>query len=169
MSTPRDRIEARLGLTGPPLSPVRDSPPAVPDHELVRRIGQGAYGEVWLARNALGTWRAVKIVYRDNFKDARPYEREFAGIRRFEPLSRSNEGFVDILQVGRDDADGWFYYVMELADAADRSDGVTECRSDGQEKSAQQSNTPVPTPPAPSAATSTTVVASRSRTASRSA
>jgi hypothetical protein len=58
----------------------------------------------------------VKIVYRDSFKDARPYEREFAGIRRFEPLSRANEGLVDILQVGRDDAEGWFYYVMELAD-----------------------------------------------------
>jgi serine/threonine protein kinase len=110
-------MEARLGLTGPPLQPFRVSPPTVPDHELVRRIGQGAYGEVWLARNALGTWRAVKVVYRDHFKDARPYEREFAGIRRFEPISRSNEGFVDILQVGRDDAGGWFYYVMELADA----------------------------------------------------
>ncbi len=97
---------------------MRDSPPAIPDHELLRRIGQGAYGEVWLARSALGTWRAVKIVHRDNFKDARPYEREFAGIRRFEPLSRSNEGFVDVLQVGRDDTGGWFYYVMELADAA---------------------------------------------------
>ena len=119
MSTPRDRIEAKLGLTGPQLSHLRDDPPRIPDHELIRRIGRGAYGEVWLARNALGTLRAVKIVYRDNFKDARPYEREFAGIRRFEPLSRSNEGFVDILQVGRDDAGGWFYYVMELADAAE--------------------------------------------------
>ena len=119
MSTPRDRIEAKLGLTGPPLSHLRDGPPRIPDHELIRRIGRGAYGEVWLARNALGTLRAVKIVYRDTFKDARPYEREFAGIRRFEPLSRSNEGFVDILQVGRDDAGGWFYYVMELADTAE--------------------------------------------------
>jgi len=134
MSTPRDKIEAKLGLSGPPLQSMRDSPPAIPDHELVRRIGQGAYGEVWLACNALGTWRAVKIVYRDNFKDERPYEREFAGIRRFEPLSRSNEGFVDVLQVGRfdsprgdefrespiaepEDCGGWFYYVMELADA----------------------------------------------------
>jgi WD40 repeat protein/serine/threonine protein kinase len=133
MSTPRDRIEARLGLTGPPLRRLHDTPPQVPDHELIRRIGQGGYGEVWLARNALGTWRAVKIVFRDHFKDARPYEREFTGIRRFEPLSRSNEGFVDILQVGRFDpprrdelresptsqqeaCDGWFYYVMELAD-----------------------------------------------------
>lgn len=118
MSTARDRIEAKLGLTGRPLQPIRTGPPKIPDHVLVRPIGQGAYGEVWLARNALGTQRAIKIVYLDNFKDSRPYEREFAGIRRFEPLSRANEGFVDILQVGRDEPGGWFYYVMELADDA---------------------------------------------------
>lgn len=118
MSTPRDRIEARLGLSGPPFARFETEPPAIQDHELICRIGQGAYGEVWLARNALGTLRAVKIVYRDNFKDARPFEREFAGIRRFEPLSRSNEGLVDILQIGRNDNEGWFYYVMELADNA---------------------------------------------------
>src|SRR5689334_22384429 len=34
MSSPRDRIEARLGLTGPPLQKVRDAPPQIPDHEL---------------------------------------------------------------------------------------------------------------------------------------
>ncbi|MBL9139009.1 MAG: serine/threonine protein kinase, partial [Verrucomicrobiales bacterium] len=118
MSTARDRIEAKLGLTGQPLQPIRAGPPKIPDHDLVRPIGQGAYGEVWLARNALGTRRAIKIVYLDNFRDSRPYEREFAGIRRFEPLSRANEGFVDILHVGRDEPGGWFYYVMELADDA---------------------------------------------------
>ena len=141
MSTPRDRIEAKLGLTGPPLSHLRDGPPRIPDHELIRRIGRGAYGEVWLARNALGTLRAVKIVYRDNFKDARPYEREFAGIRRFEPLSRGNEGFVDILQVGRDDAGGWFYYVMELADAAEPQVESSELRVEGEAKAPDELST----------------------------
>ncbi len=145
MSTPRDKIEAKLGLTGPPLQTVRDSPPTIPDHVLVRRIGQGAYGEVWLARNALGTWRAVKIVYRDNFKDARPYEREFAGIRRFEPLSRSNEGFVDVLQVGRDDPGGWFYYVMELADAVTpvfQPASSTDCRPGDPTSTDSQTDSP---------------------------
>lgn len=141
MSTPRDRIEAKLGLAGPQLSHLRDGPPRIPDHELIRRIGRGAYGEVWLARNALGTMRAVKIVYRDNFKDARPYEREFAGIRRFEPLSRSNEGFVDILQVGRDDAGGWFYYVMELADATEAQVESSELRVEGEAKAPDKLST----------------------------
>jgi Tfp pilus assembly protein PilF len=61
----------------------------------------------------------VKIVRRADFDEERPYEREFAGIRKFEPISRSHEGFVDLLQVGRNDAEGYFYYVMELADRAD--------------------------------------------------
>ncbi len=93
-------------------------PPKVPDHELLRRIGQGSYGEVWLARNAVGTLRAIKLVFRSRFKDQRPYEREFSGIQKYEPISRSNEGLVDVLQIGRNDEQGYFYYVMELADDA---------------------------------------------------
>jgi len=73
---------------------------------------------VWLARSTVGTYRAVKVVYRDNFKDARPYEREFSGIQKYEPISRSNEGLVDVLQIGRNDTEGYFYYIMELADDA---------------------------------------------------
>ena len=92
------------------------NPFRIPDHELLRPIGRGAYGEVWLARNKLGTLRAVKIVYRKTFGDARPFEREFKGIQKFEPISRSHEGLVDILQVGG--TDEYFYYVMELADSA---------------------------------------------------
>ena len=89
-------------------------PPAIPDHELIRRIGAGSYGEVWLSRNIMGGFRAVKIIYRDAFQSARPFEREFRGIQNFEPLSRLQENQVDILHVGR--ADDYFYYVMELAD-----------------------------------------------------
>jgi len=86
----------------PPGGP--QAPPSIPDHVLLHLLAQGAYGEVWLARNSLGTLRAVKIVRRMTFEDERPYEREFAGIRRFEPISRLHEGFVDLLQVGRNDA-----------------------------------------------------------------
>src|SRR5438046_885646 len=89
---------------------------SVPDHELIRRIGRGSYGEVWLARNITGAYRAVKLVYRKRFDHQRPFERELAGIMRFEPISRSHDGFVDILHVGRNGDDGFFYYVMELGD-----------------------------------------------------
>ena len=94
------------------------STPTIPDHTLLRPIGRGAYGEVWLARNVMGTPRAVKIIWRRQFTSDRPYEREFAGIQRFEPVSRSADGLVHVLHVGRNDAEGYFYYVMELADSA---------------------------------------------------
>jgi serine/threonine protein kinase len=106
-----------------PGSPASEPAPAVvpliPEHELLRPIASGAYGQVWLARNRLGVYRAVKIVHRASFDHDRPFEREFAGIKAFEPISRSHEGLVDLLQVGRDDAAGYFYYVMELADDLD--------------------------------------------------
>jgi serine/threonine protein kinase/WD40 repeat protein len=93
------------------------APPSIPDHQMIRKIGTGSYGDVWLARNVLGTYRAVKVVYRSRFEDERPYEREFSGIKKFEPISRSHEGLVDVLQIGRDDSANYFYYVMELADS----------------------------------------------------
>src|SRR5262245_2153350 len=92
--------------------------PVIPDHVLLRRIGQGAYGEVWLARNVMGTLRAVKVIWRGQFESARPFDREFAGIQRYEPVSRSSGGLVHVLHVGRNDTEGYFYYVMELADDA---------------------------------------------------
>ncbi len=90
----------------------------MPDYELLRCIGHGSYGDVWLAGNVLGQFRAVKIIYRSRFSDPRPFEREFEGIQRFEPISRSHPSQLHILHVGKNDAAGCFYYVMELADAA---------------------------------------------------
>jgi WD40 repeat protein len=107
---------------------VENLPPLVPDHELLRRIGVGSYGEVWLARNVMGTCRAVKVVYRHTFDNDRPYEREFSGIQKFEPVSRSHDGLVDVLQIGRNDSAGYFYYVMELADDAGQVTGPPAIR-----------------------------------------
>ena len=93
--------------------------PLIPDHEVLRKIGGGAYGEVWLARGVTGAMRAVKFVYREDFSDKRTFEREFEGILRFEPISRDHRGFVNILHVGRsDDQSEFYYYVMELGDDA---------------------------------------------------
>lgn len=104
------------GPTGPDAPGVRPALVQIADHHLLRQIGQGSYGEVWLARNMMGVHRAVKVVYRNSFADQRPFERELSGIRRFEPISRSYEGFMDVLHVGINEEQGYFYYVMELGD-----------------------------------------------------
>lgn len=90
--------------------------PRIPDHVLVRCIGRGAYGEVWLARSVLGIHHAAKILRRSNFASSEPLEREFRGLQHYTPISRSHPGLVQILHVGRDDRAGSIYYIMEMAD-----------------------------------------------------
>jgi hypothetical protein len=71
-----DRSGQRKTADGLPVPPA----PLVPDHQMLRPIGGGSYGEVWLARSVMGTYRAVKVVYRNTFESDRPFEREFSGI-----------------------------------------------------------------------------------------
>ena len=91
--------------------------PIIPDHEVLRRVGGGAYGEVWLARGVTGALRAVKVLWREDFEDERSFEREFEGILKYEPISRDHPGLVNVLHVGRSTgAQQFYYYVMELGD-----------------------------------------------------
>ena len=85
-------------------------------HELIQLIGKGAYGEVWLGRDELGNYHGIKIVRRDHFADKAPFEREYRGLLQYTPISRTHHGLVHILNVGRDNTAGVFFYVMELAD-----------------------------------------------------
>ena len=104
--------------------------PTVPDYELLRRIGRGAYGDVWLARNkATGALRAAKIVWRYTFEDNRPFQREFEGIQKFERISREHPSQLALFHIGRNDAEGYFYYVMELADDASVECGTRNAES----------------------------------------
>ena len=98
----------------------------IPDYRLIKRIGSGAYGEVWLAESVTGALRAVKIVWREDFELTKTFHREFQGIQQFEPISRGHPGLVHILHVGWNDEGGYYYCVMELADDVERGPHVDD-------------------------------------------
>lgn len=103
------------------------SAPDIPDMEVLRQIGGGSYGEIWMARSVTDTMRAVKVVYRNDFDDDRTFEREFEGILKYEPVAREHPGLVDILHVGRDKTgdEEFYFYVMELGDDVERGSQIS--------------------------------------------
>ena len=95
MDEPIERMEVSVhpapGSATAKLASFRDRV-QVPDYHLIRRIGSGAYGEVWLAQSITGALRAVKIVWREDFELEKTFHREFEGIQQFEPISRGHPG-----------------------------------------------------------------------------
>ena len=49
----------RAGLWLPQLFPL--NPPLIPDYRLLLKIGEGAFGQIWMGRDALGLHRAIKV------------------------------------------------------------------------------------------------------------
>ncbi len=86
------------------------------DCVILQSIGRGAYGEVYLARDTSGNYRALKVISRQSFDHDRPFEREYDGIRKFESVSRLDPNQIQIFSVGRRESPREFYYLMELAD-----------------------------------------------------
>ena len=111
-----DRNSDSITTIAPPPRPDDTLGPDIPDHTLLRRIGKGAYGEVWLARDIIGSFHAVKVVYRDTFSSESPYLREFRGLQKFTPISRQHPSLVQVLHVGRNEKKGYFYCIMEVGD-----------------------------------------------------
>ncbi len=92
--------------------------PKAPGYKLFQpAIGEGAYGKVWLVQNRAGEWKALKAVYLASFsQNLDPYEREFNGITKYKPISSQHAALLQLEQVSEKN-DGYFYYVMELADS----------------------------------------------------
>ena len=37
-------------------------PPPIPDYELILLIGEGGFGQIWMGRDVLGLYRAIKVI-----------------------------------------------------------------------------------------------------------
>ena len=114
------RARKKDGFSFPDISRVAatiEELPDAPGYKLFNPpFGEGAYGKVWLARNPAGQWRALKAVYLANFdQNVDPYDREFNGIKKYQPISDKHPGLLRVEFVSEKQA-GYFYYIMELGD-----------------------------------------------------
>lgn len=100
-----------------------DNMPQCGSWRLVREIGHGAYGVVYLAEDGEGERAAVKVCRRDAIGEER-YARELRGARLYQSVS-DPEGLVRMRKLVEND---WgFYSVMDLADDEfDRADATPE-------------------------------------------
>jgi CHASE2 domain-containing sensor protein len=106
-----------VSLSFPRVAATIEKLPDAPGYELFNPpFGEGAYGKVWLARNPAGQWRALKAVYLANFdQNVDPYDREFNGIKKYQPISDKHPGLLRVEFVSEKQS-GYFYYIMELGD-----------------------------------------------------
>ncbi len=90
-----------------------DIVPEIPDFELIREIGRGGFGQVWLAKNrATGLLRAVKLIARGASGAA---GRELVSITRLETIRhRRHPNLLDIHHVGQ--TQSFVFFVTDLAD-----------------------------------------------------
>jgi serine/threonine protein kinase len=91
-------------------------PSGIPDIELIRRIGEGGFGEVWLATNSTtGQLRAVKVIPLRPAGRTDPASREIMSLIRLEANLRiQHPNLLVIHHVGK--TDEHFFYFMDPAD-----------------------------------------------------
>ena len=92
-------------MTAPATPPhAEPAPPSIPDIDLVRRIGRGGFGEVWLGVNrATGGLKAVKIVpLNRGGRTVDPAGREVGSLAQLESQRIARHpNLIDIWHVGR--------------------------------------------------------------------
>ena len=88
----------------------------VPDFDLIRLIGEGAFGTVWLASNqTTGRLRAVKVIPLRSASAGSPARREIVSLKHLEAhIEDQHPNLLTIHHVGR--TTEHLFYVMDLAD-----------------------------------------------------
>lgn len=91
-----------------------NNPEVIGQYTLKHRCGQGAYGDVyWAKDNILGRDVALKRIYKKN-QSCDLWKREFDGLKNYCNNGISNNFLLHIYHV--DENEDFFYYTMELAD-----------------------------------------------------
>ncbi len=102
------------------------TPPEVPGFDLIRPIGKGGFGEVWLAVNQMTRQlRAVKVISTARSGTIDPAGREITSIICLEAnLRRQHTNLVSIHHIGQ--CAGHIFFVMDLADNVTGEPGSTD-------------------------------------------
>jgi WD40 repeat protein len=91
--------------------------PDTPGYQLLRKIGSGSFGDVWLARNEAGQLRAVKVIFSSTFaENPAHFQKAREGLLRYGKVADTYARLMQIHHAGQSAAEDYFYYVMELAD-----------------------------------------------------
>lgn len=80
----------------------------IPDYDILKKCGHGAYGEVWIAQNRAGALVALKTVGKSE-----QIVKELAGLRSYSRIAESPY-LIRIFHIG--EVGDILYYTMELAD-----------------------------------------------------
>ena len=106
ITPPLETLSLPGGLPPPGAAAV---PPRIPDFEVIRLLGRGGFGEVWLARCKVDVYRAIKVLPKRALTQV-----ELNGIRTCAIQAGGHPNVITVLHVG--ETPDWLYYVMELAD-----------------------------------------------------
>ena len=121
---PSGRVSRLLGLNGGTTLVLNQSRKADCEFTLIRKLGEGGLGTVWLARDE-NLHRYVAI------KELRQHGTDPAAARRFQREAEitgrlEHPGIVPIYQFGNDPATGRFFYVMRFLGKSTLQDAINE-------------------------------------------
>jgi len=84
------------------------------DYELVRVCGEGAFGKVWIVKDRVGAFRAMKVIMLGKLVGMGVSQRELEALGTYCRNVPTHVNLVQIFHIGQ--TEDLLYYTMELAD-----------------------------------------------------